>query len=191
MSNIEAGIVHNYTQVVGALDQMFAEIDIRTTGSMWRSERPEISGVGSCRIVNNKKKAEQGLHGQAMEMLIDLREARREETSGKPDPKTGCPYHREGLGCILHEFKSPACIGYNETFPEQNQRFGMNGGLTADIWWMLGEILENTRPDIEVFVDDALAAIVKTTDHVRKYPVLHPEKSAVIFQREKNKETEQ
>ena len=189
MSKVEAGIAANYTRVVGALDQMFHEIDLRTTGSMWRSPKPVLAGVGSCAIVNSKKHAEQKLHGSALQMLIDMREARNAETPGKPDPKTGCPYHREGSGCVLHELKSPACIGYNETFREQKQRFGMTGtGLTGDIWWMLDEILDNTRPDIDTFVEDAVDAIAKTTEHVRKYPILHPgneniQQPNVIFQR--------
>lgn len=182
MPQIEAVIVSQYTTIVGALDQMFKEIDLRSNGSFWRWNDSPYAGVGGCKHIN-KSPSESGLVGSARNILIKLREQKEKEFPGSSS-LSPCPYHRENHGCILEELKSPLCIEYVDNPEEIKKRFGIDGSqLTHNIGWMLRYILESKDPHTHMklespiqnndFVHDAHEAITTMTQHIKRFPVLH------------------
>lgn len=189
MSQIEAVIVSQYTTIVGALDQIFQEIDVRSNGSIWRWEDSPYAGVGSCKYIS-KSPSESGLVGPARQSLIELREQKAKDFPGL-SPNSSCPYHRENQGRILGELKSPLCIshidGYEPNYyryDELQERFGIRSDqLAMDISWILRTILEAKDPynrndlqspiENDTFVNNAYKAVLQMTDHVKRFPILH------------------
>ncbi len=170
-------IVRQYTAVVGALDNLFLEMDLRSDMGLWR-----INGVGTCRNLNEEG-ARQGLGGPAKDTLILLRTRRAKDNPGL-SRLTACPYHREGCGCILKELKSPLCIAAVENKDEVWNRFKIKGqDLEDDIEWMLEGVLyqgvppgtKHFNPNMPTseFVLEALDAICQMTKYVKAFPVIH------------------
>lgn len=126
--------------------------------------------MGTCREMN-KTTAEWGLEGSVKDELIVLREERNETTSGK---STCCPYHRPGKGCVLADLKSPVCLAHIENPQELRERLNLPADkLTFEINWILKQILHGVA-DGE-FISAALYSIEGVTEHVKTFPVLHPE----------------
>lgn len=182
MAQIESVIVSQYTTIVGALDQMFTEIDLRSKGSLWRWEDSAYAGSGSCKYIS-KEPSESGFVGPTRRLFINLREDKAKEFPGSSS-LSSCPYHRENHGCILGELKSPLCISHIDSPGELRPRFGIDGyKLTQDISWILRSVLESTDPHTKHvlesplqnndFVAEACAAIEQMTRHVKRFPVLH------------------
>lgn len=179
MANTETIIVSQYTTIVGALDKMFTEIDLRSNGSLWRWKDSPFEGVGSCKYIS-KGPSESGLVGLAKENLLDLREHRAQQFPGS-SPLSSCPYHRENHGCILGDLKSPFCIdhidGYDPMagYDELRDRFGIpSGQLQTDIGSILRSVLESKDPtQNNQFVSEAQNAISQMTEHVKRFPVIH------------------
>lgn len=98
--------------------------------------------VGSCKYTNQEA-SEGGIYGPVRELLIQLREKRKEENPGYSN-LSPCPYHRENSGCVLGNLKSPLCIGHIEHPGELKKRFGIDGHeLEHNIRWILDNILIN------------------------------------------------
>lgn len=173
MSQTENVTASQYTKVVGALDQMFTEMDLRSNGSLWRWKDSPYEGVGSCKYIS-KSPSESGLVGPARQTLLNLRVQRAKEFPGSSSVSS-CPYHRENQGCILGELKSPICISHVDHPGELRRRFGIDGyQLTTDISWILRSILESQDPtQNNQFVDDAHQAVIQMTQHVKRFPVIH------------------
>lgn len=170
-------IVSQYRDVVGALDQMFGEMDLRSSVMAWRTD-----GYGSCLGVK-KALSEQGLIGVAKERLIELREEKSRLNPKKEKSECRCPYHRVDSGCILGDLKSPLCIGFVDFPGELPKRFGINAWrLRGDIEMILKAILtqdpdgncsfEEEMIPADEFVVLSKEAISKMTKHVQKFPLI-------------------
>lgn len=161
-------ITGQYRQVVGALEEMFAQARQRTNTDSWRRD-----GVGSCRKLD-KRLSELWLDGHAKNNIIVLRDDRNKEIEGN-STHSNCPYHRNNLGCVLTDvnLKSPLCISFFENSAEWRNRFGINTTqLTKKIINTLaiiqtGGFLENTTP-INIFT----ANIHALTERIQKEPRL-------------------
>lgn len=182
MAQIEAVIISQYTTIVGALDQMFTEIDLRSNGSLWRWEDSPYAGSGSCKYIS-KEPSESGFVGSTRSIFINLREDKSKEYPGSSSVSS-CPYHRENHGCILENLKSPLCISHIDNPGELRSRFGIDGyKLTQDISWILRSILESTDPNTKhilesplqnnEFINEAHLAITQMTKHIQRFPILH------------------
>lgn len=123
-------IAQQYQTAVGILNNMFDIARVRTTGELWR-----LDGVGSCVQIHNKEDSEIELIGPAKKYIVALRETRNQEAGGH-SILTGCPYHREGIGCVLGNLKSPVCIQHFENWGEWRARFGINA-------WILKEEIDD------------------------------------------------
>jgi len=187
---IEAIIVNQYQQIVGALDTMFKEMDLRSDDAAWRWQIS--AGVGSCRYIS-KSPSESGLVGPAKASIIKLREQRAQDFPGSSSVSS-CPYHRENHGCVLGDLKSPLCIAHIDSYDETgvsnvdelNYRFRIkSASLRTDIDWMLRSILVaedpfthqrlDTPEENNDFVSKAHEAIRSMTQHVKRFPILHNE----------------
>lgn len=185
--------IEQYTGVVGLLDQMFKEMDIRSNVATWRWEGSPYFMIGSCTI--DKETSEGGIYGPARELIIQLRETRREENPGFSN-LSPCPYHRENFGCVLGDQKSPLCIEHIDYPSELEKRFGIDGyKLEHDIRWILDNIQNDLFPkkltdSLGVSVDDgsfaklASEAIVQMTNRIRRYPILHTEETPFVSDKE-------
>ncbi len=186
MVNTEATIVSQYTTVVGALDQMFQEMDLRSNGSLWRWKNSPFEGVGSCKYIS-KSPSESGLVGPARNTLIELRQQRVKDFPGSSSVSS-CPYHRENHGCVLGNLKSPLCIshidGYDPMagYDELRDRFGIKSNhLTSDISWILRSILESNDPtQNSQFISEACNGISQMTQHIKRFPILHTDKPTQV-----------
>lgn len=155
-------IVSRYRSVVGALDNMFKVIGLRSEVELWR-----VDGVGSCRNMD-RESSEYHLGGPAKNELIRLREERNRNVPGKPSPLTDCPYHREGFGCVLGDLKGPYCISHIDRPSTLKRQLRINGyELMQDIDQVLQSILlmGGTSPDI-------VEAISEMTKYIETYPIL-------------------
>lgn len=112
-------ITQQYLRTTSAMEKMFAEAQLRTDKDRWRYD-----GVGSCDEIDNKLQSELGIQGPAADHLVQLREQRAAQFPGK-SKLTGCPYHREGIGCVLGSLKAPVCITFPDNKAEWRERFGI------------------------------------------------------------------
>lgn len=167
-------IATNYQVVVGALDLMFKEADLRLKQVLWREEDSIHKNVGTCRDMY-REDSEWDLIGPARSYLIRLRDQRNREVPGRAT-LTHCPYHRRETGCVLRGLKSPACIGYIDYPGEFQERFRVDvPSLKRENSRALECILENQGPDgqgIDEFVQDTLGVVKQLTEHIKKHPIL-------------------
>lgn len=172
-------VVSQYRRVVGALDIMFKEMDLRSEVMFWRWD-----GVGTCRGVDLAF-SEKGMVGIAKKELIELRNNKSREYP-KTEPVCSCPYHRKEIGCVLGDLKGPICIGHIDFPKESEARFGIDGSkLSGDIKWILQTILnqgqdrkcrlEDGTISTEEFVGLSVGAVEQMTKHVERFPILSHE----------------
>lgn len=195
MSKVETMMVDQYTKIVGALDNLFKEMRVRTNEERWRLPGSQL-GSGSCTNVPPDAAARQFgnllLGGPAAGMLFHLIEKRGQQFPGS-STLSSCSYFRDNYGCILAELKLPDCIRWIDNPEELEKRFGINGyDLRTDTGWIVRRILggddlmevnnlfiyQGRQPHPEKnneFVEQAYQAITKMTQHVKKFPILHPD----------------
>lgn len=168
--------VFQYRTVVGKLDEMFFEMDLRSEVMLWRAD-----GVGSCRAVD-KPFSESYLEGKAKKRLIKLRDEKIKRVDLGYTPSF-CPYHSLEKGCVLGNLKSPLCIAHVDYPSELQRRFGINGiNLADDILLVLGVILrQDTKMiykefgqdlNMNEFVELAVDSIKQMTNHIKRSPIL-------------------
>ncbi|MBI4018926.1 MAG: hypothetical protein HY364_01585 [Candidatus Aenigmarchaeota archaeon] len=171
----EAHMVAQYRKIAGVYNLLWHEITVRTYNSEWRKD-----GVGSCGI--DKATSEDLLEGSCGSNIISLRERKNYETPGR---SMACPYHRPDRGCILEELKSPRCLDHVDYRhdAEIKERFGIEVPemRTALRIIQLGgrnpkegdfELKPHLNDD---FVEETYRQTMEIINHVRNFPVLHPE----------------
>lgn len=167
---LNAEIIRQYHSVAGALNIMFKEMSVRTNGELWRLENSPYFGMGSCTHAD-REVAEWGVEGPAAEDMIKLRDERNKQIPGE---SRCCPYHREGRGCTLGDLKGPVCLEHIDNPGEIEKTFGIDPyQLTHQIRWVLRKILLGEAN--ELFVKAAVVAANSMSEHVKIFPILHPE----------------
>lgn len=158
--------IERYRKVAGAINRMFKALSIRTNGEGWR-----IDGRGACGEVD-RDLIESQIEGPAREDFIKLREERNAQIPG--ESKCGCPYHREGIGCILGDLKGPICLAHIDNPQELQERFGIDADQTTfGIDLVTKRIIAGKEDDL--FVEAAVHAVDSMIEHIEGFPILHPE----------------
>ena len=175
-------IVSQYKRVVGAWDEMFAEISKRTQWEGWKQD-----GIGSCGIL--KETSETGLRGLARDDLIAMRnEVNAQNDLPRVEGKLSCPLLRAYLGCVLGELKAPICITHIENIDEVQDMFGINHyEFKLEVYRTLRRILggdedpDKIKPEEnEEFVSQVVEGIRAVIDGIKSVPVDEQPKVKII-----------
>lgn len=123
LSQEERHEVRSYQSVAAALNKLYLAICARTIYKEWEDPfrmAPQDRDIGDCHL--STADSAQEIENQH---LLALRERRSAETPG-PQHAAACGHHRQGIGCILGDLKSPFCLRYfrNPLLQEMHQRFG-------------------------------------------------------------------
>lgn len=175
--------IGQYRRVVGAFNELFGEISLRTFDEEWKSD-----GVGSC----NTNVADTGIEGLVGHALLV---ARREKNSINNLPRVEgrftCPYHRANYGCAVGDLKPPVCVSHIENKDEVRKRFGINYfdfkyfvyGVLRRLQFSRVDELEQIHPaDNEGFVQDTVDKIKGMTEYIKSFPLAgEPNRSMPVF----------
>lgn len=136
-------ILSQYGRLVRRVNTLFYAISKFTSSEKWR-----IDGVGSC--VSGVYFVGDNLKGVAMGAIRDKWNliAEDERLKGAVLSQDYCPYHKEGAGCVLGDFKPSRCLSYIDAEDEElSVLFGINAlGLDNLIRKSLDRVMLGSVP---------------------------------------------